>query len=107
MYKRIPIPDDVRLALAEEPQVCELCGVSPVQWHHNLESRGSAVQEKFAIVKLCHKHHRNIWSKEIKKQVDKIMLLKMNDSEVFKYKGIVRVLSKRYESDPENIEIPA
>lgn len=58
-----PIPPRLRAEMAEDSyyKKCCLAGVDEcsgrIEWHHSLQFKGRQLQEKFAILPLCHLHH--------------------------------------------------
>jgi len=63
---RCPIPENIREVLANDPWMRQCCLAirldstcdGPIQWHHHFRPAGKRVNEKYAILPLCTKHHR-------------------------------------------------
>ena len=82
-----PIPLEMREALAEERFMKKCCLYEVgyecegrVEWHHNLIFAGRQVNEKWAILPLCHWHHNRI--NQYKKKCDWVMLNRVTDEEL-------------------------
>lgn len=54
-----PIPTKLREEMANDPfyKVCCYCASQPVEWHHVFIYAGKQINEKWAIVPACKKHH--------------------------------------------------
>jgi hypothetical protein len=101
------IPDNIKKQLANDDfmKVCCLCQKTPVQFHHNLltvnpdepKPRWGQLQERFAILPLCHKHHEHANHPKVRKALDSVMLERMNEDEWVKYQMVVRRVRIQHE----------
>lgn len=57
------------------------CG-GRVEWHHNLIYAGRQVNEKWCIVPVCHNHHMRAENKEVKKQLDRVMMSRATEKDL-------------------------
>ena len=61
-----PIPPKLRAELADDPYMkkCLVKGIAPcsgrVEWHHVWIYAGRQINEKWAILPACHKHHEEV-----------------------------------------------
>lgn len=74
-----PIPKQLRDEIAQDPfmKKCCLCNSPKVQWHHNLIYQGRQSNNPNTILPLCPPCHDQARNKEVKEQLDLIMLNRM------------------------------
>lgn len=97
-----PIPKDMREEMANDPfmEVCciedEDCG-GRIEWHHNLIYAGKRVNEKWAILPVCHHHH--FYEFEFKKRLNKVMVTRATEAELRAYSKAIDyvALKRKYE----------
>lgn len=56
-----------------------------IEWHHNLIFRGRQVNEKFAILPLCQKHHRIADRSDVKNILNAIMSMRASKEELNRF----------------------
>ena len=98
-----PIPDAVRDTLTKDSfmKTCCVCGEVP-QWHHAIIHAGSAVNEAWAIVPLCAKHHKEVNKKSVQDVIEWVAMNRATPEEltilssVIDYKSKLTWLNSKY-----------
>ena len=69
-----------KLGLDPKMKICAICKASPVQWHHVWIYAGKQIQEEWAILPACLKHHneatphKNGYKPEIREKFEYLSL---------------------------------
>lgn len=93
------IPPRLREEIAADPfyQRCCVTGAfarnTKVEWHHNMTWQGRQLQERWCILPLAEKVHRDIHKH--KERCDWIMLNRADDETLKKYSRAVDLVAKR------------
>lgn len=104
-----PIPDKLRKEMADDPFYKKCCLLNTVcqgriEWHHGIIYAGRQLNEKWAIIPLCHHHHEKVMYEEIKDKTYYIMLNRVSDDELRKYSKAIdyirlkKILNEKYKS---------
>lgn len=82
-----PIPKKIRelITLDKFFNSCCLCNSKQIQIHHNLIFKGRQVDDIETLLPLCPKCHISANNKDIKEQLDFIMLKRMSHEQILKY----------------------
>ncbi len=85
-----PIPPEMREEMSQDKfysKCCiadEHCG-GVIQWHHNLQFRGSRVNEIFCILPVCKKMHDKADTNEIRERLDHVMWNRATNEQITFY----------------------
>lgn len=81
------IPPALREEMSNDPfyKKCCLGGDGKIEWHHNLIYAGRQVNEKWCILPLSEGLHRIADRKDIKEQLDTIMINRATPEDLAKY----------------------
>ena len=85
-----PIPPKMRQEMNNNPWYHQCCIVHPecsgrIQWHHNLIYAGKRQNEQFGILPVCEWIHERATRRDIKEQLNAIMVSRMTDADRKKY----------------------
>lgn len=85
-----PIPLKLRTELNADKWYKKCCIADEtcegrIQFHHNMQWKGSRLNEKFAILPVCEAMHRKADTREIREKLDWVMLQRMTDEQVEYY----------------------
>lgn len=69
-----------------------------IEFHHNLIFAGKQVNEKWAILPVCHSHHEIEKHKEIGHRLDKIMFKMVSDEELKPYCKAIDYIKRKHEN---------
>lgn len=87
-----PIPTKLRDEMTDDKfyKYCCLAGIEycagRVQWHHVWIYAGTQINEKWAIVPACERHHDQVQNEPtIKREFERISLMRATDEDLKKY----------------------
>ncbi len=98
-----PIPVKIREEMANDPfyKTCCLSHLGGcegrIEWHHCLIYGGRQVQQKFAILPACHKHHA-----EVSKYNDQFIHVALNRATDSELQSITKAINYFFERDRLN-----
>lgn len=92
-----PIPKEVRKQLENEPRMkrCVVGGdcEGEIQWHHSQKFQGKRLQEAWAIVGICRKHH--LGEARHKDKIDRDCFNRATDTELIRISKAENYIEKR------------
>jgi hypothetical protein len=96
-----PIPAKMREEMNNDPFMHSCCLANEnceglIEWHHNLIYGGKRQNEKWAILPLCSWHHAIEKQKDIKKELNKIMVFRATEEELIPFCKVVDWISLKY-----------
>lgn len=82
-----PIPSSLRDEMAKDPYYKKCCmgGHGKIDWHHNFIHGGRQINEKWCILPLSRSIHEIANRKDIKEELDRIMLRRATKEDLARY----------------------
>jgi protein involved in ribonucleotide reduction len=85
-----PIPPKLKEDMANDAYYKKCCIADwncngNIEWHHNFIYAGRQQNHKWCILPLCHTHHMKAENKQIKSELDMIMISRATPEELAEY----------------------